>query len=421
VSFRAEKCGWRRWFVCFLLFSATSINYMDRSVLGILGQTLEIQLHWTEDNYANIVVAFTCAYGIGYVVAGRVVDRIGTKAGYALFVFLWTAAAMAHATVTSVGGFAIARFALGFAESGNFPAAIRAISEWFPPEERALATGLFNSGSNSASLVAPFFIAFILSRYHSWRYAFFGVGSLGLIWLLLWLTFPYDGFRNAAVTNSGLAPAAVGRSPMRWQDLLRLRQTWAFIVIKAMTDPVWWLYLFWLPKFLQYRFHLSVSGFGAPLAAVYCISSLGAVGGGWLSGYWIRSGIAAIDARKRVLLVCAVLALLLIAGTHLTTVGSVVFLFSVLTAAHQAWAANLFVANSDIFPRSVLSTVVGIGGAAGAFGGVCFQEFTGYVLQITHGNYALIFLCGALAYPLSLAVFHLLTRKSFLVSIVDTP
>ena len=406
---------WHRWVVCLLLFLATSINYMDRSVLGILAHTLDVELHWSEDNYGNIVIAFTLAYGIGYLVAGRVIDRIGAKMGYAVFVFLWTIAAIAHAAATSVLGFGVARFSLGFAESGNFPAAIRAITEWFEPDERALATGFFNAGANAASLVAPFFIAAIITRFHSWRYAFVGVGSLGLLWLVLWLLFPYDRLRNrqqASMADSAAAdrtPAVA--PPMRWQELLRLRQTWGLIAIKALSDPVWWLYLFWLPKFLQIRFGLSVSGIGVPLAIVYCVSSAGAVAGGWLSGFLIRRGVAPINARKRVLAGCSVLGFCLAGATHLHTVASVVTLFSIITAAHQAWSANLFAANSDIFPLSTLATATGIGGAAGAFGGVLFQKFTAHVLQTTHGDYTLVFFFAALAYPVSLGCFHLLTRN----------
>lgn len=412
---RGEALGWHRWIVCGLLFLATSINYMDRSVLGILAQTLDHSLHWSEENYSNIVVAFTLAYGIGYVVAGRVIDRIGAKMGYGLFVLLWTIAAMAHAAVSSVFGFGVARFSLGFAESGNFPAAIRAISEWFPVEERALATGIFNSGSNAASLVAPFFIASILARFHSWRYAFLGVGCLGLLWLVLWMAFPYDRLRRReGLSDSALASESLNAvdPPMPWKELMRLRQTWAFIVIKAMTDPVWWLYLFWLPKFLQYRFHLSVEQLGVPLATVYCVSSAGAVVGGWLSGYLMRRGHTAIDARKLVLFGCAVLMLPLVTATHLNTIESVVALFSLLTASHQAWAANLFAANSDVFPSSTLSTAVGIGGAAGAFGGVCFQKLTGHILEVTHGDYTIVFSIAAVAYLTSFFVFHLLTRPA---------
>ncbi len=404
---------WQRWLVCLLLFLATSINYMDRAVLGILAKTLDTVLHWSEDEYGYVVVAFTLAYGVGYLVAGRVVDRIGAKYGYALFVFLWTVAAIAHAAVSTVFGFGVARFALGFAESGNFPAAIRAISENFPPEEQALATGLFNSGSNASSLIAPFFIAFILHRFGSWRYCFVGVGSLGFGWLALWLLLPYNRYRR----KPEAATEAKEGSPMSWNKLLKLRQTWAFLIIKAMTDPVWWLYLFWLPKFLQTRFHLSVDQLGVPLATVYCISSLGAVAGGWCSGFLIRRGAAPIDARKAVLAVCSAMALLLIAGTHLRTVASTVALFASLTAAHQAWAANLFVANADLFPRASLSSAVGLGGAAGALGGAAFQAFTGHVLQVTHENYMPVFLVAALAYPVSLLAFHLLTRRG---AVTDT-
>lgn len=287
-----------------------------------------------------------------------------------------------------------------------------------------MATGLFNSGSNASSLIAPFFIAFILNRFHSWRYCFLGVGGLGILWLVFWMAFPYNRIRVRRGTLTDptvdLASEAQTSTPMRWQDLLRLKQTWAFIVIKALTDPVWWLYLFWLPKFLQTRFHLSVDQIGLPLAIVYCVSSLGAVLGGWLSGHLIRRGVLAINARKIVLAGCSASALLLVLGAHLNTVSSIVILFGTLTAGHQAWAANLFVANSDVFPRSSLSTAVGIGGAAGAVGGVIFQKFTGHVLQVTHGDYSLIFLVAALAYPVSLLIFHLLTRQQVHATVPST-
>jgi ACS family hexuronate transporter-like MFS transporter len=410
---------WQRWLICLLLFLATSINYMDRSVLGILAHTLDLDLRWSENDYGNVVVAFTLAYGIGYLVAGRIIDRIGAKLGYAVFVLLWTLAAMSHALVSSVLGFGVARLCLGFAESGNFPAAIRAICEWFPVEQRALATGLFNSGSNAAALVAPFFIAAILGRFGNWRYAFAGVGALGLLWLVLWLIFPYDRLRpnpDKQDTAIGSAETGYSEAPLSWRQLLKLRSMWGLIVVKAMTDPVWWLYLFWLPKFLQERFHLSVAMLGAPLATVYCFSSLGAVAGGWLSGALIRRGLSAIAARKWVLAGAAALTLSLVLGTHLHTIRSVVILFSVLTAAHQAWAANLFTVNSDLIPRSSLSTSVGIAGAAGALGGVSFQKFTGLVLMHTHGDYTAIFFMAAFAYPVSLFIFHLLTRRPYVGS-----
>ena len=415
-TIRGRRYGhaWQRWLICLLLFLATSINYMDRSVLGILAHTLDLDLRWSENDYGNIVVAFTLAYGIGYLVAGRVIDRIGAKLGYAVFVLLWTLAAMSHALVSSVLGFGIARFCLGFAESGNFPAAIRAICEWFPVEQRALATGLFNSGSNAAALVAPFFIAAILNRFGNWRYAFAGVGALGLLWLVLWMIFPYDrlrreaGEQDAVIRSAEEGPSEV---PLAWRQLLKLRSMWGLIVVKVMTDPVWWLYLFWLPKFLQERFHLTIAMLGKPLATVYCFSSLGAVAGGWISGALIRRGFNAVSARKWVLAGAATLALSLVLGTHLHTIRAVVILFSVLTAAHQAWAANLFTVNSDLIPRSSLSTSVGIAGAAGALGGVFFQKFTGLLLMHTHGNYTVVFFLAALAYPASLFIFHLLTRR----------
>ncbi|SDF38925.1 MFS transporter, ACS family, hexuronate transporter [Terriglobus roseus] len=401
-----------RWLVVGLLFLATGINYMDRSALGILAHTLDLEFKWSEESYGNIVLAFTLAYGIGYIVAGRIVDWIGTKAGYAIFVFLWTLAAISHSVAGSVIGFFFARLCLGFAESGNFPAAIRAISEWFEPEERALATGIFNSGSNLAALAAPGFIAFILYRYHSWRYAFWGVGALGFVWLLLWLAFPYQRLLRLGGGGTSRSVAIVEASTSaRWSDLLKLRVMWAFILVKAMTDPVWWLYLFWLPKFLQQRFQLSVAEIGVPLAVIYCVSSLGALVGGWSAGYLIRRGWDVLSARKAILAVCAACALLLMLATRLQTLTEIVALFSVLTAAHQAWAANLFAANADCFPAATLSSSVGIAGAAGAFGGVVFQKFTGWMLQASHGDYTVVFLVAGMAYAVALLVFHILTVK----------
>ncbi len=401
-----------RWFVIALLFLATGINYMDRSALGILAHTLDLEFKWSEDSYGDIVVAFTLAYGVGYIIAGRIVDWIGTRAGYAVFVFLWTLAAMSHAFASSVTGFFFARLCLGFAESGNFPAAIRAISEWFEPEERALATGIFNSGSNLAALAAPGFIAYILYRYHSWRAAFLGVGVLGFIWLVLWLSFPYQRL----LLRGGRRPAqpitAEAAKGTRWIDLLHLRVMWAFVFVKAMTDPVWWLYLFWLPKFLQQRFHLSVAQIGWPLAIIYCASSVGAVLGGWSAGYLIRRGWKVLHARKAVLAVSAGCALLLMLATRLDSLAEMIALFSVLTAAHQAWAANLFAANADCFPSATLSSSVGIAGAAGAFGGVVFQKFTGLMLQVSHGDYTLVFLVASMAYAAALIVFHILTKNA---------
>lgn len=390
---------------------ATAINYMDRAVLGILAHTLQVDLGWSERSYSHVVVAFTLAYGIGYIPAGHLMDRIGVKLGYAISVAIWTLAAMGHALVTSVSGFGCMRFLLGLGESGNFPAAIRAVSEWFAPQERALAVGIFNAGSNASALIAPFFIASLLARYGSWRAAFLGIGCLGLLWLVAWLLFPYNWLRqpaNALGPSEDEQEAHVPESleTRGWKQLLSLPSMWAFIVAKACTDPVWWLYLLWLPKYLQERFHLSVAQIWMPLAIIYCAASFGAVAGGWLSGHWIRRGTPVILARRRMLLLCAYLALTLLSATSMHTLWAVVSLFSLLTAMHQGWAATLFAANADVFPRSHLSLAVGIAGAAGALGGALFQELTGYILQATHGDYGPIFFLATLAYPVSYVAFR---------------
>ncbi|MHB1022891.1 MAG: MFS transporter [Acidobacteriaceae bacterium] len=399
-----------RWVVCGLLFLATTINYMDRSVLSILAPTLQSKLHWTEDQYAHIVMFFTLAYGIGFLTAGRMIDRIGTKIGYAISIFVWALSSMSHALVSTVMGFGIARFMLGLGESGNFPAAIKATTEWFPSEERALATGLFNSGANVAALIAPLFIPFVTLRF-GWHAAFIATGSCGMIWLVGWLFFPYNRLRRAStLTQQRLALPVTEHESQYLKILLKHRGTWAFALGKMLTDPIWWFYLFWLPKFFYQRFGLDLSKIGLPLILVYCGSSVGSIAGGWLSGFWMKRGHSVNFGRKNAMLLCGLSALPVIFAAHVNNLWLAVGLLGFATAAHQGWSANLFSTPTDMFPSGSVSTVVGIGGTAGAIGGALFQLITGLILQWTH-NYNLLFLMAGLSYVTALGIFQLLVPK----------
>jgi len=415
-----------RWFVCGLLFLATTINYMDRSVLSLI----EPKLHelpfmgWSDanptvfnDHFSTILAYFQVAYGIGFLIAGRVIDKLGTKLGYALAILIWGLSSMGHALVTSVAGFCIARFMLGLGESGNFPAAIKATTEWFPTEERALATGLFNSGTNAASLIAPILIPIVTLKY-GWHAAFLTTGSMGMCWLVLWTLFPYNRLRRGSTqTQANLEPvipssARAGFFALFGQ-LAKTRNLWAFAIAKGLTDPVWWFYLFFLPKYFHETYGLDLKHLGLPIIIVYAASSVGSIFGGGLSGWRMKRGHSVDSGRKFVMLLCALLALPVMGVPYMHTLFGLNFwpavaLLSVATAAHQGWSANLFSTPTDMFPSAAVSTVVGIGGAAGALGGAVFTKFTGFV-WVSHPF--LIFLLGSLSYVVSLAIFQLLVPR----------
>jgi MFS transporter, ACS family, hexuronate transporter len=414
-----------RWFVCALLFLATTINYMDRSVLSLIEPALHNLpfMGWDfsqdashqrvfNDHFGNIVTCFVIAYGIGLVSAGRLIDAIGTKAGYALSIFVWALASMSHALVGSVLGFCIARFMLGIGEAGNFPAAIKATTEWFPPRERALATGIFNSGSNASSFIAPILIPLVTIKY-GWHAAFLTTGSFGMFWLILWLLFPYNRLRGAStVSQVSLAPVSPS-SKVRYRDLAKNRGVYAFAIAKMLTDPVWWLYLFWLPKYFHESYNVDLQHLGPPIIAVYVCSSFGSVAGGWLSGFLMKHGFSLNAGRKITLLICAccVLPVMFVPYAHTLFPGNVWFavgLLSLAAAAHQGWSCNLFSTPTDMFPSTSVSTVVGIGGAMGALGGAVFTQIT-KILWTSHPF--IIFLMGSLAYLVSLAIFQQLVPR----------
>ena len=384
-----------------LLFGATTVNYVDRQVLGILAPTLTRELRWTETDYAAIVSWFSIAYGVGLLVMGRVMDWIGVRAGLALAVLVWSLAAMGHALARTVAGFGIARALLGAGESGNFPAAVKAVAEWFPQKERALATGIFNAGSNVGVIVAALLVPSIALGL-GWRWAFLATGALDLLWLALWLALYRAPNREAPVADAERAP---------WRALLGRRQTWAFIVGKAMTDPVWLFYLFWLPKFLDASFGVRLVGLAAPLVVIYVAADVGSITGGWLSGALIKRGWSVNRGRKAALLAAALCVLPTMYAPAAGSMWVAVGIVSVAAGAHQWWSANLFTTVSDMFPRSAVASVVGIGGCAGLFSAFGLQRLTGAILQATGGNYGPIFAVLGLAYVGALGLIHLLVPR----------
>ncbi|MGO8718429.1 MAG: MFS transporter [Acidobacteriaceae bacterium] len=399
--------GRMRWFVCALLFFATTTNYMDRQVLGILAPLLQKDLHWTQQSYGNMIACFTFAYGLAYLLSGRVVDRFGTRKGYGIFVAIWSVSSAAHAFVSSAFGFGVARFFLGIGESGNFPAALKAVAEWFPKQERALATGIFNSGTNFAALLAPIIIPFIAIRW-GWRYGFIFTASMSMLWLVVWLIFPYDRLRpeESQLADSYLTPAQLAEKRSFW-SFFADRGTVAFATSKLLTDPVWWFYLFWGPLFLTSRFHISIAQMSLPLVVIYFGASVGSVFGGWLSGFWIKRGHSVNFSRKLAMFLFASAAVPVIFASHVSNLWLSVALISIAAAAHQGFSCNLFSTPSDLFRAQSVATIVGIGGTAGALGGAVFAIVAGLVLSRTH-NYSLLFAVCGCSYLLALLIFQLL-------------
>jgi len=413
MSTSATRISHYRWVICALVFLATTVNYVDRQVIGILKTTLQKDLGWTEIDYGNIVFAFQAAYAIGLLVVGRVIDRLGTKLGYTLALVFWSFAAMAHAAVRSVTGFSAARFALGLGEAGNFPAAIKSIAEWFPKKERALATGIFNSGSNVGAIVAPLVVPWLTIVY-GWPAAFLATGALGLLWLVAWIplygspeTHPRVSPKELALIQSD-PPDPPARVP--WRELLMHRQTWAFAIGKFLTDPIWWLYLFWVPDFLQRNHGLNLTTIGLPLIVIYVVADVGSIGGGWLSSSLLKRGWSVNAARKTAMLVCAVSVTPIVFASRAHDLWVAVGLVALAAGAHQGWSANIFTTASDMFPRKAVGSVVGIGGMAGAIGGMLIAKITGYLLQVT-GTYLVVFFIAGSMYLLALGVFQILVPK----------
>jgi ACS family hexuronate transporter-like MFS transporter len=393
-----------RWTICALLFVATTINYVDRQVLGILAPTLQRELHWTEADYGDIVSWFSFAYAFGFLVAGRVIDWIGVRRGLAAAVVAWSAAAIGTALARTTAGFSFARAALGVSESAIFPGSIKAIAEWFPQQERALATGIFNAGTNMGAILTPLLVPWIALRW-GWQWAFVGTGALGLLWLLIWIPL----YRSREPAGGGKREAGDRRVP--WLSLFGHRQTWAFIVGKLMADPVWWFYLYWLPKFLDAKYGVKLAQVAAPIIVVYVIADIGSVGGGWISSALIKRGWTVNRARKTTMLAMALLIVPTALVSRASGMWAAVLIVGVAAAAHQAWSANVYTLASDMFPKSAVGSVVGIGAFAGAMGGVVFQRVTGRVLQANGSDYAPIFAVCGLAYVTAWVIIQLLAPK----------
>lgn len=412
----ARPRGNVRWSICALLFFATTINYMDRQVIGILKPELQNKLGWTELDYANIIFVFQATYACGQLFAGRLIDTIGVRMGYALSVIVWSIAAMGHGLVRSVFGFEFMRGALGIAEGGNFPAAIKTVSNWFPKRERALATGIFNAGSNVGAMITPLVVPWITTAY-GWEAAFFFTGGVGLLWVIAWLLLYQQpehhrrlsqGERNYIESNrdgSSLAKPASPGIPLA--KLIFRRATIAYALAGMLTGPVWWFYLFWVPDFLHKKFGLDLIHLGLPLAVIYLMTDIGSVGGGWLSMYLIKRGWSLNAARKGAMLVCALLVVPVCMVSATTQVWIAVPLIGLAAAAHQGWSANLYTFVSDTTPKAGVSTVVGFGGFIGGLAGMGVAELVGFVLEKT-GSYYSLFIGASVMYLIALFILQLL-------------
>jgi ACS family hexuronate transporter-like MFS transporter len=402
--------GLYRWTICGLLFFATTIIYIDRQVFGILAPVLQKDIGWNEIEYGYIIAAFTAAYALGFLFVGRFIDKVGTKIGYTISTVIWSIAAMGHTLVKTVFGFGVARFFLGLGESGNFPAAIKATAEWFPKKERALALGIFNSGANAGAIVAPLVVPWIALTF-GWRAAFIFTGLLGFIWIVLWLWLYEIPEKHKKVTKEEIAfiqsdPAEIQSEKIPWIKLLKYRQTWAFAAGKFLTDPIWWFYIYWLPKFFSQRYGLNLTHLGLPLIVIYTMTTIGSVGGGWLSGTFIKRGWSINKGRKVVMLICAIV-IVPIVFASLVPEWWAVFLIGLATSGHQGWSANLFTTVPDMFPKKAVGSVVGLGGMAGAIGGLLLAAAAGFILQFT-GSYLSLFILAGIVYLPALLIFHLL-------------
>src|SRR3984885_4266971 len=409
----AHHIGRFRWIICTVLLLGVMKNYMDRQVIGVLKTTLQHNLGWSEIDYGNLVFAFQAAYALGMVLVGRFIDRVGTRLGYALAMAFWSLTSIAHGFATSFTGFLAARFALGLGESAVFPASLKAVAEWFPKKERALATGIFNAGSNLGAIATPLIVPWIAVHW-GWRAAFFLLGGVGFVWLALWLWVYRRPQEHPSCSPAELEyicsdPIA---APVRvsWFKLLAHRQTWAFILGKFITDPVWWFYLFWVPDFLQREHGLTLLHIGLPIVVIYLIADAGSVAGGWLSSSLIGRGRTVNASRKLAMLTCAVCVVPIVFAPRIASMWGAVLLIGLAAAAHQGFSCNLFTLSSDMFPGTAVASVVGIGGMAGAIGGMLIAKLVSGLLERTH-SYAVPFFLAGSAYLIALAIIHLLAPR----------
>ena len=410
----ATRTGYFRWVVCALLFFGTTINYIDRQVLGLLAPDLRRIIGWDDVQYGYIVTAFSGAYALGLLLTGRLLDTIGTKLGYAAALVFWSLAAMAHALAKTPFHFGTARFALGLGEAANFPAAIKSVAEWFPKKERALATGIFNAGTNVGAIIAPLVVPWLALSY-SWQWAFILTGAFGFSWLILWfwLYDPPETSKRLSkaefdyIRSDPPEPPAV---KIPWLSLVKHRQTWAFALGKFMTDPIWWFYLYWVPSFLNQKFGVTLQKMGPPIVVIYLIADVGSIGGGWLSSALIKRGFSINRARKTAMLCMALCVVPIVFASMVENMWSAVLLLGLACAAHQGFSANIFTIASDMFPRRAVGSVVGFGGMMGALGGMAIATAAGWILHLT-GSYHSLFVLAGCMYLLALLVIHLLVPR----------
>lgn len=425
-----QAIGKYRWTICTLIFFATTINYLDRSVISLLKPTLEKNFNWTESDYSDIVISFQFFYAVGLLFAGFFIDKVGTKLGYAISIFFWSISAMAHAVVKSTIGFVFARGALGISEAGNFPSAIKAVAEWFPKKERALATGIFNSGTNIGAIAAPLTVPFIAAQW-GWQYAFIITGSVGFIWLIFWFMFyeiplkqkrlskeEYDYIHSDADETTANDKAANAQK-ISWLKLFAFKQTWAIALGKFLTDPVWWFYLFWLPAFLKAQYNIEGIATALPVALVYTMSAVGSIVGGWLPLNLISKGWQVFRARKTSMFIYALFVLPVVFAQRAGSINMwyAVIIIGVGAAAHQAWSANIYTTASDMFPKKAVGSITGIGGMSGALGGILIAWLAGMLFdhykalgKLETGYYIMFIICGC-AYVFAWIVMHLLAPK----------
>ena len=400
-----------RWWICALLFFATTINYIDRQVFAILAPQLQTEIGWSEIEYGYIVTAFQLSYAIGLLLVGKLIDFLGTKKGFILSIIVWSLAAMSHALARTPIGFGVARLALGIGESGNFPAAIKTISEWFPRKERALATGIFNSGSNIGAIVAPLLVPIIALNF-GWQAAFIITGFLGFIWLFFWLRLmkrpeEHPGINAAELDLIKADTEENLEKPTSIWKIIRTRKVWAIAIGKFLTDPIWWFFLYWLPKFLKTTYGLKLDKIGLPLIVAYLIADVGSIGGGWLSSHFLKMGWSINAARKTTLLICAILVVPIYWASGIDDLWPAVILIGLGMAAHTGWSANMYTLATDFFPKKDMGTVVGFIGMAGAVGGMLMASATGHLLEAT-GSYKILFVIAASMYGIALIIIHLL-------------
>jgi len=405
-----------RWRILTLFFLATTINYIDRQIIGILKPFIAEDLGWSEADYGYIVTAFQIAYAIGLIITGRLLDKFGVRIGYLWAIVIWSIAGMAHAAARGVASFAAARFALGIGESANFPAAVKGVAEWFPKKDRAFATGLFNSGATVGAITAPVIVSSITLAL-GWQWAFIITGALGFVWIAFWLGYYQAPEKHARVSIAELdyitQDEAINNNPgeaLKWRDLFKFKETVAICSTRFISDWVWWFFLFWIPDFLCKTHGVDIKEVVIPLIVIYAVSGVGGIGGGWLSSSFIKMGRSIDSSRKTAILICAIIILPVMLVSTITNLSVAVGLISLAAAGHQGWASNIFTVVSDIFPKNAVASMIGLSGFAGAIGGVLSASIVGQLLETT-GSYFLIFMVAALVYLLNWLILKLFIKE----------